>query len=162
MVANKLNGCARYQNQSAGQRQNIMSKDIKVSDPFRKTVLNELTRRAEIDSLFEKSFQKPNKNIDDCISYILNTVEKSGVRGFTDDEVFSMACHYYDEDDIEPGKPMKCKVIVNHTIELTEEEIKAAKKEAHDEVVNAEMNRLRASKPVTKKAEETNTLSFEF
>ena len=57
---------------------------------------------------------------------------------------------------------MKCKVVVNHTIQLTVEEIQAAKKEARDEVMNAEMNRLRATKPAPKKAEESNTLSFEF
>lgn len=57
---------------------------------------------------------------------------------------------------------MNWKVIVNHTMELTEEEIKATKKQAHHEVVNAEINRLRATKPVFKKAGETNILSFEF
>ena len=139
-----------------------MSKDIKVSDPFRQTILNELTRRAEVDPLFANSFKKENKNIDDCISYILNTVQESKISGFTDAEVFGMASHYYDEDDIEPGKPMKCRVIVNHTIELTEEEIKAAKKQAHDDVVMAEMNRLRASKQPVKKIEESNSLTFEF
>ena len=139
-----------------------MSKDIKVSDPFKQVVLAELTRRAEKDSLFAKPFSKPNKNIDACISYVLNTVKQSGICGFTDDEVFGMASHYYDEDDIANLEPMKCKVVVNHTIQLTTEEIQAAKKEARDEVVNVEMNRLRATKPAPKKAEESNTLSFEF
>jgi len=139
-----------------------MSKDIKVSDPFKQVVLAELTRRAELDPLFAKSFSKPNKNIDDCISYVLNTVKQSGICGFTDDEVFGIAAHYYDEDDIANLEPMKCKVVVNHTIQLTAEEIQAAKKEARDEVMNAEMNRLRATKPAPRKAEESNTLSFEF
>ena len=77
-----------------------MSKDIKVSDPFKQVVFAELTRRAEEDSLFAKSFSKPNKNIDACISYVLNTVKQSGICGFTDDEVFGIAAHYWDEDDI--------------------------------------------------------------
>ena len=139
-----------------------MSKDIKVSDPFKQVVLAELTRRAELDPLFAKSFQKENKNIDDCISYVLNTVKQSGISGYTDDEVFGIAAHYWDEDDIANLEPMKCKVVVNHTIQLTAEEIQAAKKEARDEVMHAEMNRLRATKPAPKKAEESNTLSFEF
>lgn len=46
----------------------------------------------------------------------------SGCSGFSDDEIYSMAVHYYDEDNIEVGKPNSCKVVVNHTIELTEEE----------------------------------------
>lgn len=139
-----------------------MSK-ISVSDPFRKVVLDELTRRAESDPLFAKTFGKPNKNIDDCISYVLNTVKKSGIAGFTDDEIFGMAVHYYDEDDLVPGEPLSCKVVVNHTIQLTEEEIKAAKKEAHDAVVNAEMERLRGSKPAPMKTEDSSSkLLFEF
>lgn len=139
-----------------------MNKEIKVSDPFRDVVISELTRRAQTEPLFSKSFHKENKNIDDCISFVLNTVKKSGIAGFTDDEVFGMAAHYYDEDDITPDKPMKCRVIVNHTIQLTEEEIKAAKKQAHDEIVAAEIARLRASKPVPRKTEESNNLLFEF
>ena len=139
-----------------------MSKEIKVSNAFREVVFNELTKRAAADPLFANSFNKENKNIDDCISYILNTVKESKISGFTDDEIFGMASHYYDEDDINPGQPMKCQVIVNHTIELTDEEIKAAKKQAHDDVVNAELNRLRASKPAARKTEESNSLSFEF
>ena len=102
-------------------------KGTNVSDPFRKVVLAELTQKAANDRLFAISFQKENKNIDDCISYVLNTVQKSGIQGFTDDEVFGMAAHYYDEDDIEAGKEMKCKVIVNHTVQLTPEEINKAK-----------------------------------
>lgn len=30
--------------------------------------------------------------------------------------------HYYDEEDIDAGKPITCQVVVNHTIVLTEEE----------------------------------------
>jgi len=70
------------------------------------------------------------KNIEDCITYILNEVQKSGFSGFDDDEVFSMAVHYYDEADIEIGKPIECKVVVNHHVELTEEEKAQARKEA--------------------------------
>ena len=36
--------------------------------------------------------------------------------------------HYYDEDDIDVGKPLDCRVVVNHTIVLTEEE----QREAHE------------------------------
>ena len=30
--------------------------------------------------------------------------------------------HYYDENEIEVGKPIQCQVVVNHVVELTEEE----------------------------------------
>lgn len=55
-------------------------------------------------------------------SYILNTVQKSGYKGFADDEIYSMAVHYYEEENIEVGKLVNCQVVVNHQVELTPEE----------------------------------------
>ena len=43
-------------------------------------------------------------------TYILNQVKKSGCCGFSDDEIFGMALHYYQEDNIEVGSPLKCNV----------------------------------------------------
>ena len=37
-------------------------------------------------------------------------------------EVFSMAVHVIDEPTLEIGKPLQCSVVVNHHIDLTEEE----------------------------------------
>lgn len=62
---------------------------------FTRTILTYLEKRAETDAQFAESFAKPDKNIDDCITYILNTVRKSGCNGFTDIEVYSMAVLYY-------------------------------------------------------------------
>lgn len=39
--------------------------------------------------------------------------------------------HYYDEDDIDVGRPLDCRVVVNHTIVLTEEE----QREAHEQAL---------------------------
>ena len=38
--------------------------------------------------------------------------------------------HYYDEDEIEVGKAITCRVAVNHIVELTEEEKAEARQEA--------------------------------
>lgn len=103
---------------------------MKVSAPFKNAIQSYLEQRAEYDELFAHSYRNPLKNIEDCITYILNEVQKSGFSGFDDDEVFSMAVHYYDEADIEIGKPIECKVVVNHHVELTEEEKAQARKEA--------------------------------
>lgn len=62
---------------------------------FTRTILTHLEQRASIDPLFAQSFSNLDKNIDDCCTYILNQVQKSGCNGFTDDEVYSMAVHYY-------------------------------------------------------------------
>lgn len=90
-----------------------------------------LEQRAEEDTLFAKKYRNPAKNIDDCVTHILNYVQKSGCNGFTDGEIFGQAVHYYEENEIEVGKPMNCQVVVNHVVELTEEE----KAEAHQNAV---------------------------
>ncbi len=79
-------------------------------------------------------YAKPNKNIDDCITYILNYVKESGINGFADDEIYSLALHYYDEDSIEVGKPINCNVVVNHAIILTDEEKAQARQKAIQKV----------------------------
>ena len=50
--------------------------------------------------------------------------------GLTDEEVYSLAVHFFDEDDIEISNSIACNVIVNHTVELTEEEKAQARQDA--------------------------------
>ena len=108
-----------------------MAQENKATDYFKQTNQNYLRSRAQEDELFAPRYASPKKNIDDCITYILNYVKQSGCNGFADDEIYSLAMHYYDEDDIEIGKPLtNCKVVVNHTIQLTEEEKAQARAKA--------------------------------
>lgn len=88
---------------------------MKGTEQFKIVIQNHLNSLAEKDQLFAKTLKKENKNIDDCINYILNQVQKSGCNGFADEEIYQMAVHYYDEDDIIVGKPINAKVVVNHT-----------------------------------------------
>ena len=89
-----------------------------------------LEQRAAEDALFAKKYRNPAKNIDDCVTYILNYVQKSGCNGFTDGEIYGQAVHYYDENEIEVGEPIQCKVAVNHVVELTAEEKAEARQNA--------------------------------
>ena len=107
---------------------------MKASYHFKNTIKAYLDQRAETDVLFSFQYSKPEKNIDDCVTYILNEVKKSGCNGFADDEIYSMAVHYYDEDNIEVGKPMNAHVVVNHVVELTKEEKEQARKDAIQKV----------------------------
>jgi hypothetical protein len=88
------------------------------SDQFTKTINAYLSKVASNDSLFAESFKKPEKNIKDCVTYILNTVKNSGCMGFDDSEIYGMAMHYYDEDGIKVGSTVSCKVVVNHTVSV--------------------------------------------
>ena len=63
-----------------------------------------------------------NRPIEDIVAYILSEVYKSGVYGWTDDEVFSLAVHAAEEVELKIPDMKHCQVVVNHHIELTEEE----------------------------------------
>ena len=101
-----------------------------------------LEQRAEEDALFAKSYRNPAKNIDDCVTYILNYAQKSGCNGFTDGEIYGQAIHYYEENEIEVGKPMNCQVVVNHVVELTEEEKAEARQNAVRQYQEEELRKL--------------------
>lgn len=122
---------------------------MKGTEQFKKTIKAYLEQRAETDALFAVTYAKPNKNIDDCITFILNQVKNSGCNGFADDEIYSLAVHYYDEDTIDVGKPMNCQVVVNHQIVLTEEEKAEAKQQAVTRYQDEEIRKMRErrSKP---------------
>jgi len=116
---------------------------MKTSNKFKEAILEHLKFRAFTDPLFAVTLQKENKNIDDCVTYILNTVQKSGCNGFESDEIFGMAVHYYDEDDIDIGKgDNNMKVVVNHTVKLTSQEMADAKQKAIEEVIADEKARM--------------------
>ncbi len=131
---------------------------MKTTDYFKQTIAAYLEQRAADDELFATVFANPNKNIDDCITYILNTVKESGCNGFADEEIYSMAMHYYDEPDIEVGKKMDMQVIVNHTIVLTPEEQEQARQEAMKRATSEAYSKMttRTGKPTAKKVDNTN------
>lgn len=134
---------------------------MKASKHFTRTILTYLELRAESDTLFAESFNKENKNIDDCVTYILNQVQRSGCNGFADDEIYSMAVHYYDEDDLEIGSPINGQIVVNHIVELTEEEKEQARRDAIDKAMNENYSKIkRTKKPSNKQLTQTTQLSF--
>ena len=94
---------------------------MKGTEQFTRTIAEYLNGRAMTDPSFAPNLQKPHKNIEECILYILSEVQRSGCNGFADEEIYSMAVHYYDEDDIEVDKVSGCNVVVNHVVELSEE-----------------------------------------
>ena len=122
------------------------------TEQFTRTIAEYLNLRAATDPLFAPNLAKPHKNIEDCITYILKQVQQSGCNGFEDDEIYSMAIHYYDEDDLEVGSPVACHVVVNHAIVLSEEEKAEARKQAIQQYQAQELRRLQEPKRVKAKA----------
>lgn len=124
---------------------------MKTTDYFKQTIQTYLENRAATDELFAERYADPKKNIDDCTTYILNQVRVSGCNGFADEEIYSMALHYYDEPDIEVGKAVGCRVVVNHTIELTEEEKAQAHRDALQRAEQEAYAKLTQRKPAARK-----------
>ena len=138
---------------------------MKGTEHFKNTIKAYLDNRANEDELFAETYAKLNKNIDDCITYILNEVRKSGCNGFSDDEIYSMAVHYYDEDSITAGNPVNCQVVVNHTVELTAEEKEEARQEAMKRATNEAYSKLtqpkkNGNKSAVSNANATNLFNF--
>ena len=126
---------------------------MKGTEHFTRTIAEYLNQRAMADPLFAPNLMKPNKNIEECITYILNEVQKSGCNGFDDDEIYSMAVHYYDEDNIEVGKLINCQVAVNHVVELTEEEKAEARQEAIKQYQREELAKIQKRNERPKKVQ---------
>ena len=122
------------------------------TEQFTRTIAEYLNQRAATDPLFAPNLAKLHKNIEDCITYILKQVQQSGCNGFEDDEIYSMAIHYYDEDNLEVGSPVACHVVVNHTIVLSEEEKAEARKQAIQQYQAQELRRLQELSQVKTKA----------
>ena len=131
----------------------------KVSTYFNDTIKAYLDSYAKTDLNFAKAYSNQEKNINDCCNYILNQVQKSGCNGFADEEIFKMARDYY-VDEIKPEdlKAIGGKVVVNHTVELTEEEKQMARVEAlkrfENECLEEERKKRDAEIKAQQKAEE--------
>lgn len=115
---------------------------MKGTEHFKQTIQAYLEKRATEDELFAMSYANPAKNIEECITYILNWVKQSGCNGFSDEEIYGQVAHYYDEANIEVGKPINCQVVVNHTIELTEEEKAEARQRAIKQYQDEELRKI--------------------
>ena len=108
---------------------------MKTNNP-QDTIKAYLDKRASEDSLFAVTYAKENKNLDECISYIMgealksSTKIQSGVKGceMDNDTVYNLAVHYYDEDDIKVSKlPTNVKSVASNSAPKTEVKKEAPK-----------------------------------
>lgn len=132
---------------------------MEATDNFKKVIQDHLQSVATNDSVFAEKMTNKNKSIDNCINYIFKKVQDSGKNGFTDDEVFGIAVHYYDELNIGAVETINMKVVVNHSVELSAEEKLKAKQIAIDKEIQDQQAKLKA-KPVAKKTENSQQISL--
>lgn len=128
---------------------------MKGTEHFKNVIQNYLDERAQYDELFAENYRKKDKDRDSCIQYILNTVKQSGCNGFADDEIYSMAVHFFDEDNIDIGSPINAHVVavVNQVVELTAEEKAQAHREAMQRAQEEAYRKM--TQPTKKKAKTT-------
>ncbi len=129
---------------------------------FKETIKAYLDMRAANDEQFAQSYKKENKSIDECCRYIQGEVSKVAENNcaFMDDtEVFGLAVHYYDEDDIKITPVNGTVRVANNgaTYEPTEEDKENAKRDALRRLEEEAYQKLHAPKK-KKVAEEQQTV----
>lgn len=101
------------------------------SKAFEDVIMAYLKRFAERDETFKKKLENEKKSISECCDFIASEVNRMGVCGLTDAEVFGLAVHYYDEEDVKIElNNMQYHAVANQPIELTDDEKAEAKKKA--------------------------------
>ena len=116
---------------------------MKATEAFAKTIGAYIEREKQADSLFAKRVDdQPTKTVQGCGNYILKEVKKSGIAGWTDAEIFGMAKHFFDEKELKDPGAISARVIVNHHVELSDEEKAKAKEKALKDFEQAERERL--------------------
>lgn len=107
------------------------TKKSSVSTSFKNTIKKYLDDIAVIDDNFAKFYENsPSKSIDECCEYIVSQAKANGCAGYSDEEVFGWAIHYWEEADLKVESVGCQKVVVNHHVDLTEDEIDEARKAA--------------------------------
>lgn len=131
---------------------------------FKDIIKAHLDQRAQQDELFAKTYAKPGKTLDECCRYIMGEARKRGSAVcLTDDEVYGMAAHYYDEDDIEVSPAAgSCRTEAAAGVELTEEERQEARRKAIDRLAEEQYDALKkkAHKPRKQDQNETQMSLF--
>lgn len=83
---------------------------------FEEAIEAYLKKLADTDELFAKTFAKKNKNLRGCCNYIMSEAQKAAKGGrcvaLSDAEVYNLAVHYYDEDDIKAPDNVVGEVVV--------------------------------------------------
>ena len=117
---------------------------MKSSENFIEAIRQYLDSRAASDNLFAIRYASPSKSVAECCQYILNEVKRQGVAVMTNDEVYSLATHYWDGDCTaeEIGKPINCKVVISKD-KLTEEDKAELKEQAMEQYKQEQLLEIR-------------------
>lgn len=128
----------------------------------KEAIKNYLDERARTDELFAKAYAKEGKSIDECFSYILGEARKKGTQVcMSDEEVFGLAVHYYDEDDIKVS-PIRddARVTTSQDVKLSAEDEKAARDAAIRRLTEEQYSLLKKRPQRAKKEADVQQMSL--
>ena len=104
---------------------------------FELAIKSHLDKIASEDPAFAEKYRTKcdveQDSIEKCCNYIISEVQKLKRQAMTDEEVFGMAMHYFDEDVKFDGKAPQCKVVVSHE-SLSEEDQERIRRQAQEEI----------------------------
>ena len=128
---------------------------------FERVIKAFLDDKAEKDPAFAEKYRSEKKNIADCCKFIIAEVKKSckgNEAACTDQYVYGLAMHYYDEENIKvPANVPSCRVVVPGDVKLTDEDIKEAKEEAIRKLKEQEVQKQMREERQRKEAAEKKT-----
>lgn len=133
--------------------------DNKTVDPLMRPVQEYLEKRAAEDPQFAEKFNNPKKSLKECCKYIYGEAKKraggSSCIYIAPEEVFGMAVHYYDEEDIKvtsAGYTGRA-TVTPKPVELTAEQKAKAEKAALEKYEAEQRAKIEAREKEKAKAE---------
>lgn len=102
---------------------------------FERVIQSYLDGRAKEDGRLAERMALPEKSIGECCKYIIGEVSKMKSRevALTDEEVYGMAVHYYDEDNVDVKASRSCRVVSPADMREDKPEGRKSKAEAVEE-----------------------------
>lgn len=127
---------------------------------FAEAIESYLDCRASEDKMFAESYANPKKSIAECCDFIVSEVKRQNRTAMTDDEVYGLAVHYYDEADpgrIDKGAASRAAIVIpgDDKERLRAEAIEEYKRQCIEEIKNKEnkLSAISANKRKEDKAE---------
>lgn len=100
---------------------------------FQECISQWLEKEKANDETFASRVNKSKKTVKGCCNYILAAVKESQKTGFTDEEVYGMARHFFDEDDIkDPGDQGVARIVFPEHTDLSASQIAECKRKAQE------------------------------
>lgn len=128
----------------------------------KEAIKNYLDERARTDELFAKAYAKEGKSIDECFSYILGEARKKGTQVcMSDEEVFGLAVHYYDEDNIKVSHVREgARVATTKEVKISAEDEKEARDAAIKRLTEEQYSLLKKRTQRAKKEDDVKQMSL--